>query len=181
MAESVIRIRAETSGVRASGGVQLAPPALCDVTLLELPAPPSVNKMYRNVPGRGRVRSAEYVDWAAMAGWKLRAQHPSTIAGNVIVVIGVEREARMMGADIDNRIKALLDLLVEHGVIEDDKRVAAVAAAWNPAKSGLARIAIAPVCDGLGLTYHFADSKGALGGWFIDAPDDGDDDGCQPS
>ncbi len=39
-----------------------------------LPAPPSVNNLFRNVPGKGRVRSSEYVAWCEAAGWSLRAQ-----------------------------------------------------------------------------------------------------------
>jgi crossover junction endodeoxyribonuclease RusA len=138
--------------------------------VLELPAPPSVNTMFRNT-ARGRVKTQHYVDWQSSAGWKLRLQKPASIKGDVIVVLGVEREARMRAADIDNRVKAMLDLLVTHGVIEDDKHAAAIAAAWNPPASGMARVAIMPVTDGLTLTYHHAGSSGAYGGWFVNAPE----------
>lgn len=142
---------------------------MSDWLTIELPAPPSVNDAWANVPGRGRVRTARYRDWASNAGWKLRLQlGDKRVAGRCIVVIGVERHNKT--ADIDNRIKPLLDLLVEHHAIDDDKNVDAVAIAWNPPGSSLARITIVPTTDGLGIAYHLAGHLGAFGGWFISAP-----------
>lgn len=34
---------------------------------IDLPLPPSVNALYRNVPGRGRVKTALYKRWHAVA------------------------------------------------------------------------------------------------------------------
>lgn len=97
-------------------------------TFLTLPAPPSTNMLFRNVRGKGRVRTEKYDAWLAEAGWKLRMQRPESVKGPVVLVIGVERMSKT--ADIDNRIKAVADLLVKHRVIDDDKNVMAVAAAW---------------------------------------------------
>jgi Holliday junction resolvase RusA-like endonuclease len=96
--------------------------------LLKLPMPPSVNSIWRSA-GRGRVyRSKRYKAWRTTAGWELKAQHPVPIAGWVRVTISLGLTKRR--SDADNRIKVLLDSLVEHRLIEDDSKVAAVSVAW---------------------------------------------------
>jgi crossover junction endodeoxyribonuclease RusA len=91
---------------------------------LSLPIlPPSVNALYRNVPGVGRVKTKRYKAWQAEAGWAL-APHlrgHKTITGDVRVNIILKRRG-----DIDNKCKALLDLLTTHGVYADDKQVCAL-------------------------------------------------------
>ena len=149
------------SRVCAGEGASVASPIT-----LSVPAPPSVNKMFRNVPGKGRVKTGAYDAWQAEAGWRLRLQRPGRIAGPVMILVGVERGS--LKADIDNTVKALFDLLVEHRVIEDDSKVVGFAAAWSPARDRLARIAIWPAADA---TVHFQLAPdGAHGGWFLDAP-----------
>lgn len=142
------------------------PPVPSSPTFLTLPAPPSANALFRNVPGKGRVRAPIYDTWLANAGWKLKAQNPAPVRGPVLILIGIERTSAL--ADIDNRVKPALDLLVKHGVIDDDKHVIGIAAAWNPARDGLMRIAIIPAAE-TGVRFHLA-PDGAHGGWFLDAP-----------
>lgn len=132
-------------------------------TSIEIPVPPSVNEMFRNVRGRGRVKTAAYNDWLGHAGWLLQSQHPAPVKGRVVIVISVERVSRC--ADIDNRVKAILDLLVTHGVIEDDRNVVGFAAAWAPAANKLARVLVIPAAD-LTADFHLA-ADGATGGWFL--------------
>lgn len=86
------------------------------MTVLNLPRPPSVNAMFRNVPKVGRVKTAEYKNWIKEAGWLLRAQRPQPIQGDyrLLVLVGPTR------ADIDNLTKAINDLLQSHGVVEND-------------------------------------------------------------
>ena len=145
--------------------------------LIELPAPPSVNNAFKNVRGRGRVKAEPYRDWESNAGWRLRLSNPPRFAEPVVVVIGCERHS--LAADIDNRLKLTLDLLVAHQVLRDDRDVVALAAAWNPPGSSLIRIAIAPATDGIALCFHLADSSGAYGGWFLTAPS-GENHGLEP-
>jgi len=83
---------------------------------------------FRNVAGKGRVRSKKYVAWAKEAGWAIRAQRAGRLSGKVEVEIGVKRIA---AADIDNRIKPALDLLVTMGVIDDDANIERVTAEWR--------------------------------------------------
>ncbi len=130
---------------------------------VEIPVPPSVNDMFRNVRGKGRVKTAAYADWLGHAGWVLRSQNPSRIGGRVVLVLSVERMSK--SADIDNRVKAILDLLVTHGVIDDDRNVVGFAVAWAPAANKLARILVLPAAD-LAADFKLADD-GTTGGWFI--------------
>jgi crossover junction endodeoxyribonuclease RusA len=95
---------------------------------LTLPMPPSMNSLWRS--NRGRVhRSEEYRSWLTQAGWQLKLQHPLAIPGWVTVRIAAAIPARPI--DLDNITKGLLDLLVEHRVIEDDRKVAAINSRWD--------------------------------------------------
>lgn len=88
-----------------------------------LPAPPSANSLFANVPGRGRVRTERYRTWANAAAWAMKldgtkARSWKTITGPVALTI-------ICGArgDLDNKIKALADLLVSAAVLKDDDQV----------------------------------------------------------
>jgi len=87
------------------------------IVSLDLPRPPSVNKLFRNVPGKGRVKTGHYKAWIEQAGWEIRRQRPGKIDGayKLLVLIGPTR------ADIDNLSKGLSDLLQAHGVVENDR------------------------------------------------------------
>ena len=113
---------------------------------LVLSMPPSTNTLYRNVPGKGRVRTARYRTWAVSAGWELKSQKPKPIDGpvDIRVAIGPPRK----GWDADNRVKAVSDLLVEHRLIEDDSwpTVRSVHAEWHPEIDGCV-VSVFPVQD----------------------------------
>lgn len=143
-----------------------------------IPVPPSVNNIFRNLPGRGRVKTHDYNDWQAFALTHIRQQAVAPVSGRVVVTFGVERASNT--ADIDNRIKAMLDTIVEAGIIEDDKLVTAFAAAWLPHANGLAHIQILPV-GRVELTFR-PSPDGVSGGWFIATPQlsSGDYDGPEP-
>ena len=99
--------------------------------------PPSVNTIYRNVKGRGRVKSERYRKWINSVNWQLNAQAPQKIDGEVEVSIYCKRPDKRR-RDIDNCIKAVLDMLVSNHLIEDDSRVVKVSAEWckNPDLDG---------------------------------------------
>jgi Holliday junction resolvase RusA-like endonuclease len=80
--------------------------------------PPSTNTLYANVAGRGRIKSERYRTWLQAAGWDMKAAKikPFTVPVYLSITIGKLRG----GSDISNRIKAVEDLLVIHGVIPDD-------------------------------------------------------------
>jgi crossover junction endodeoxyribonuclease RusA len=97
---------------------------------LTLPWPPSVNNLYKNV-GRRRVRTPAYRKWQEEAGWHLQAARPPKLSGPVEVTLELCPPDNRR-ADADNRNKAVLDLLVTHGVIAGDDRrfVKSVTARW---------------------------------------------------
>ena len=151
-------------------GVSPAPVAF------HLPAPPSTNALFKNVPGRGRVKTRSYDDWRMMAHVALRQQRIKNVDGRCIVVIGVERGS--LNADIDNTIKATLDIIVSAGVLTDDKFVTAIAITWLPMANGLAHVTILPVAE-TDLTFHPA-KDGASGSWIIAPSTQEQDHGYQP-
>ena len=118
----MIPFRAETEVSKASG----ERPA--GSVLLIIPVPPSVNSMYRNLYGKGRVKTGVYAAWITEAGYRVRAQKPIAIPGKVRVDLTVKR---IPNSDIDNRIKAVHDLLQGLSIIENDKFVEEVTARWS--------------------------------------------------
>lgn len=89
--------------------------------MVRLPVPPSVNAMYRNVPGVGRVKTSDYRSWIKHAGTLLNISRPIPF-GKARVQLGIFIPTKTKG-DISNRIKATEDLLVAHKIIEDDVQV----------------------------------------------------------
>lgn len=109
--------------------------------VLTMPVPPSVNSAWRNVPGKGRVRTGAYKVWATAAGWALKAQRiVGGFDGPVSVAIECRRDRST--SDIDNRIKPVLDLLTTHGVLTDDRLVVRVSAEWAAVEE--CRVTITP-------------------------------------
>ena len=88
---------------------------------LDLPAPPSVNALWRNVQGIGRARTPRYRAWATDAGWQLRAQRPPLISGPVEVPLAVGTPKRPR--DLDGYFKGVLDLLESGNVLTNDSQV----------------------------------------------------------
>lgn len=100
--------------------------------ILNLPFPISVNSMYRNKKNsfvakntsgkkkqRGREYSERYKVWKNAAGWDLAIQKPKPIQGhyNLRVILN---QVGNKHYDPDNMVKCISDLLVTHGLIEDD-------------------------------------------------------------
>ena len=46
------------------------------IILTGLALPPSVNQLFANVAGKGRVRTGRYRAWAQVAGWQIKTQRP---------------------------------------------------------------------------------------------------------
>lgn len=88
---------------------------------LQLPFPPSTNNLFLNAKRKGRVITKAYEGWRDVAGWNLKAQLPERMIGPVWVHITLHSPDNRI-RDVDNYIKAPLDLLVEHQVIEADNK-----------------------------------------------------------
>jgi Holliday junction resolvase RusA-like endonuclease len=88
--------------------------------IIEIPRPPSVNGLYRNVAGRGRVKTLRYRTWIRAAGNEINAQRPlEPISGPYVAEITVDKGR----ADLDGLAKGPLDLLVALGLTPDDKHL----------------------------------------------------------
>ncbi len=138
-----------------------------------MPTPPSTNALYKNVRGKGRVKTRQYDDWLMIATTALRQQKIEPFKGRAVAIMGVERTS--MNADIDNRIKAAWDAIVKAGVIRDDSLITATAVTWQPAANGLTRIELRSADEPLTVTYH-PSQNGASGAWVIDAPTTNEDE-----
>jgi Holliday junction resolvase RusA-like endonuclease len=88
--------------------------------MIELPLPPSTNNLFINLPGKGRVRSGAYKAWERQASASLTFASWDMPTKPYTVTIRLNMDHR---GDIDNRVKAVLDLLVRHGVLEGDQWV----------------------------------------------------------
>ena len=86
----------------------------------QISIPPSQNAMYRAVDGKV-IKSRAYRDWEAKEGWALKAQKPVSIVCPIAVDVVIERDALDKRRDLDNCLKAVLDLLVSQSVIPSDK------------------------------------------------------------
>lgn len=97
-----------------------------------LPFPPSVNNLFLNVQGRGRVPTNNYKQWRKDAGKELMVQGVKRVPGPVAVMIDLVAPDKRK-RDCDNAIKPILDLLVTMQIIEADdwSVVRSVAAMWN--------------------------------------------------
>ena len=102
---------------------------------VELPMPPSINNSFVNARARGtkrygpgRIMSDEYRAWRKGAALAIIAQvrADGRVGGPIDVCIDVPER---MNGDVDNRIKAVLDALVDSGRIDDDKHVMRVTCA----------------------------------------------------
>jgi Holliday junction resolvase RusA-like endonuclease len=112
------------------------------MTVYNIPLPPSVNNLYFNLSRGGRAKTERYRNWIASARWSLLAQKARPIVGQVRLTILVNHKSR---ADLENHAKATIDLLVAHGILEDDckKFVRGISLEWSPEVEGV-RVIIEP-------------------------------------
>lgn len=80
--------------------------------------PPSVNALYRNAPGKGRVKTERYKVWENAAGWSFNGK--GSIPGPYKFRMIVSRANTRKNRDLDSFIKAPMDLLQKRGIIEND-------------------------------------------------------------
>lgn len=115
---------------------------MSDSIVITMPLPPSVNRLTGNrTGGKGRYSTAAYRAWKRAAGWEVMAQ----LAGRRLPLFSGRFELtitapRRLGADCDNRAKAVADLLVSLGVVIDDRGrfMDGVAARWTDDRPDLA-------------------------------------------
>lgn len=103
--------------------------------------PPSVNNAYATVLRRDskgiqrprRIKTVRNNTWANSAGWELLSQPRRRFRGRVAVRIMLGERGTGPYSDADNRVKAMLDLLVTHQVIagDDSRYVRRVTVGWT--------------------------------------------------
>ena len=113
------------------------------MTTLVLPYPISTNALFKNVRGKGRVKSDAYRAWLLEAGYTLNRQKFEPVAGPVRLSVLIQDKGNL---DCDNALKAPIDLLVDRGIIEDDRRpyVRSIFVAWSDDVKGM-QVTISPV------------------------------------
>lgn len=80
--------------------------------------PPSLNTMYVNVPGKGRVKNGKYRMWHnSVVPYLALAMHRASGAVHVHYQFHLGSAFR---GDVSNRVKPAEDALVEAGIITDD-------------------------------------------------------------
>jgi len=138
----------------------------------DLPLPPSINEAWKNANG-ARAPTKRYTDWRKAATWRLVEQGApgpnsdrSLVNQNVVIIIAVDRPHHRK-ADVDNRVKPILDTLVHNRVLKDDSLVTALAVSWQEMtrETLTARVMIVAVTD-LFLTFH-PDASATTGGWYL--------------
>lgn len=115
---------------------------MADVIYLELPLPPSVNAAYRNVPGRGRAKTREYVSWLQHAALEVRRKATGTIEGSYAFHLKATRPDRRP-RDLGNLEKCAHDLCVSMGLVEDDSLCRRILLEWSddpPTKNATVKI-----------------------------------------
>jgi Holliday junction resolvase RusA-like endonuclease len=119
------------------------PFAVAPDIVLDLPMPPSVNRIWRaNKAGPKHVSiSPEYRQWKAHADALAMSlgqfRGLKTIAGKFEVHIVLQRQR----GDLDNRAKGLLDWLQSRSVVLDDKYCERLTLEWGDAPHG-ARVTV---------------------------------------
>lgn len=83
-----------------------------------LPMPTSTNHLFANA-SKGRVPSKEYKAWKTRAGWECKVQNARKLPGKFHMLLSLPVTIPV-NADINNRDKAVLDLLKEMGLIAGD-------------------------------------------------------------
>lgn len=89
--------------------------------VVDLPHPLSTNQIWRPIV-RGKfpaiVKTKQYLEWESAAGLMLNTQKPGMVPGHFALHLYVSTKAR---TDLDNCLKAVLDLIQNHGLISNDR------------------------------------------------------------
>lgn len=93
---------------------------------VSIPMPPPLSALTTNRKGGGRCSTERYRIWALAAGHDLNRAKCKPVQGPVDIRLSLEPPRNKDGSipktknDCSNRIKAVEDLLVSHGLIVDD-------------------------------------------------------------
>jgi crossover junction endodeoxyribonuclease RusA len=95
-----------------------------------LPLPPSGNNLFKNIPGKGRVKTDAYRAWRKEAALIVMASRERVVGPyEMEMVVGRPDKRRR---DLSNTIKAAEDALKEGGAIVDDSLCERLEITWEP-------------------------------------------------
>ena len=114
-----------------------------------LPLPPSANRLFANVPGKGRVKTRAYKNWRKAAILTIFAQVRADLRIGGPVGLSICVPTGMRG-DLDNRLKCLIDALVAANRIDDDKHVHSILIVRGGADAGTVTVTAEPSPNGGG-------------------------------
>lgn len=148
--------------------------------LIKLPFPPSVNSLYTNQRGgKKRVKSTKYNQWCKFAKECLKKQNTTRFTGKTIVMIGLPKPDNRV-RDAQNYMKAITDLLVDFGILQDDALIQFDSAYWLDQQGFEVIVDVFEVQDektslylvhairNLLLSPHLADSLAIFGNTFLE-------------
>lgn len=95
----------------------------------ELPYPPSTNHLFASF-GNRRVKSTHYNAWRKQAELAILEQGRRRLTGPIALHIALVRPDKRRRDLTNAAFKAVEDVLVEMGVIDDDSLVQRVSAEW---------------------------------------------------
>lgn len=132
---------------------------------LVIPSPPSLNDMFvtNKGGGRGRHHSKFYKEWQHATQWQIARQSPTRFVEPVVILASIQRKS--LAADIDNRSKAVLDILKTCGIYRDDSLATGIAWVWGLASA--TRILIIPAQKKFSITFSPDSANGSHGGWYL--------------
>ena len=97
-----------------------------------LPLPPSINRLWRTNKSGGMYRSPKYAAWRTAAIWQTAVQvKGGGIKGRYKAVFHFVRPDKRQ-RDLDNLLKAAMDVLVTAKVVENDCLCEWLEAKWVP-------------------------------------------------
>jgi len=102
---------------------------------IDLPFPPSANRLWRSTKDGRHYRSPRYQTWFQAAGIEINRQRPGKIEGQFSVLLQLGRPDRRR-RDLDNLMKPVLDLLQHYGIIENDSLAQHVSVHWSETIKG---------------------------------------------
>lgn len=102
---------------------------------LHLPYPPTANTIWIRAR-KGMRRSEGYMSWLEKAGWEVKQQRPSKVAGPYALSLIATRPDKRK-RDLDNLLKPVSDLLVKMGIVADDSLCESISARWVTGEPGV--------------------------------------------
>lgn len=117
-------------------------------TVIDLPFPPSQNRLHAKAKAGHVYLTSQARAWQRAAGWEWHAQRRRVepVRGPYTARIILSSHGRR--GDADNRVKAVLDLLVKLGVTSDDRLCENASGTWDDTGTvpkGRCRVELSPV------------------------------------